>query len=72
MAKLDDYLTIQECAELTGYSHVTIWRWCEAGETPYIEKFGKKLIHRKDCHRPKSKDNRGAALLGRKKTEAKP
>lgn len=72
MAKLDDYLTIQECAELLGCSHVTVWRWVNAGRIRTEEKFGRTLIHRKHCQRPKSKENRGAALFGRKKTEAKP
>lgn len=67
MAKLNDYLTVPECAAEMKINKATVRRWMKDGLTPYIEKFGRKLIRRCDCKRPEGLDNRGAALLGRKR-----
>lgn len=68
MAKLDDYLTIQECADELGCTYSTVWRWIEAGHIPEpIKKFGKSLINRKHCKRPEGIGAQGANLFGKKK-----
>lgn len=72
MAKIDDYLTIPECAELLGCDQSTVHRWWKAGKLQVVEKFGRTLIHRKHCKRPTYKDGRGTTNFGRKKSEAKP
>lgn len=72
MAKIDDYLTIPECAELLGCDQSTVWRWVQSGKIATVEKFGRTLIHRKHCKRPAHKDERGAVHFGKKKSEAKP
>ena len=67
MAKLNDYLTVPECAALLEIHQQTVRRWLDSGDMPYIEKFSRKLIRRCDCKRPATMDKRGAHLLGRKR-----
>lgn len=68
MVRVQDYLTVPECAALLGCSAPTIRRWIKAGhikEQPQI--LGRQVVRRCDCKRPAELDNRGAALFGRKR-----
>lgn len=67
MAKLDDYLTIQEAAELIGVHTNSVRMWIREGHIKPVLRFGRKLIHRKHCKRPETLDTRGGAGLGTKK-----
>lgn len=69
MAKLDDYLTIQQCAAELGCASRTIERWIKEGRMPKPErKVGiVRLMHRKHCKRPTDLDPRGSSGFGKKK-----
>lgn len=44
--KLENLLTVQEAAELTGVSKVTIYDWMKSGELGYIQKGSCRLINK--------------------------
>lgn len=67
MAKLTDYLTITEAAELIGVHPNSVRKWVKDGHIKPVARFGRKLIHRKDCHRPDTLDPRGGSGYGTKK-----
>ena len=66
MAKLNDYLTVPECAAEMNINKATVRRWIKAGYIKPVEAFGRTLIRKCDCKRPEGLDNRGAHMLGRK------
>lgn len=67
MAKLTDYLTVQQCADELGCAARTIERWIKDGRMPEPERIGKvRLIRRKHCKRPVGLDPRGGSNFGKK------
>lgn len=52
MGKLEDYLTVAECAAALGCNPSTVHRWLESGLVKHTSRFGKRLIRRRDCKRP--------------------
>lgn len=67
MAKLTDYLTIPEAAELIGCHQNSVRKWIRGGHIKSVTRFGRHLIKRKDCKRPDTLDPRGGHGFGIKK-----
>lgn len=44
--KKDEYLTVEEYAKLRGVTSRWVYLLMAAGDLPYVEKYGKRLIER--------------------------